>query len=164
MALSNTVIVICLCPSFFEGRGGARPLANTCFNSIPIDTSNYIFFVLSRESEFDPDFDPNSVMDSPPLRNHIEAILEELETLLPDESPLTISVKRVSKRLFGADIRARVFGRQLVVHTQDTDLLHALTRARRHLIRQIEEVRSERRYKLRHGRRQARLGFLPTGS
>src|SRR3712207_1427574 len=94
----------------------------------------------------------HDVVDSPFLRGYIREIVEEFEHLLPENSPLTVHIKRTSRRLFCADIRAKLFGRPIVVSAVDTDLFLALARARRHLLRQMEDSKGLRTDRIRHRR------------
>lgn len=95
----------------------------------------------------------HDIVDSPFLRRHIADNVEEIETILPEGAPLTVQIKRVSRHLFGAHLRSRLLGREVIVRAYDTDLFQALNRARRHLLQQIGDVRLERRALLRGGRR-----------
>jgi ribosome-associated translation inhibitor RaiA len=91
--------------------------------------------------------------NQPELRDHLRQNIEDLEMLLPEESPVTVRIKKISKHVFGADVRARLMGRLIVVSAQGTDVFQALSRARKHLMRQIEDIRGRKRNRLRHPRR-----------
>lgn len=93
------------------------------------------------------------ILDTPSLRQHLATSVQEIETILPDGAPLIVHIKRVSKHLFGAHFRARLFGRQVVVRAYDANLFSAVNRARRGLLRQVDNVkglsRDETRRRLR---------------
>lgn len=96
------------------------------------------------------------------LVHFIEENFGEVESALPgdyDESALSLRLRRESKRAFSADFHARLFGRLLVVSASDANVFQAINRARRHLIRQIEELRRAKRQEVRHrpGRRDLAL-------
>jgi ribosome-associated translation inhibitor RaiA len=86
------------------------------------------------------------------IRKHIEESFDEIEMLLPEDSPLILHIKKISKDLFGAHFRTRLFGRQVVVKAYDENLLSAVNRARRHLLRQVDDVRLHRRNEIRRRR------------
>ncbi len=95
------------------------------------------------------------IMDSPSLRQHIAENVEEIEMILPEGSPLNVHIKRVSRHLYSANLRAHLLGRELVVRAYDSNLFRALNRARRHLLRQVDDVRHQRLDEVRrrgHGR------------
>lgn len=87
----------------------------------------------------------HDVVDSPMLREHIEKNVADIETVLPDGTSVIVSLKRVSRTLFSADLRTKGFKRSLIVSEQDTNLFQALSRAKRLLMRQIEEVQKMER-------------------
>jgi ribosomal subunit interface protein len=95
----------------------------------------------------------HNIMESEGLRQHIAENVEEIETLVPRGTPVHVHLKKISKRLFGADVRLRLFGRWIIVRTHDTDLFHALNRARRHLLRQVDEAKGIRRARVRSPQR-----------
>ncbi len=89
------------------------------------------------------------IVDSPDLRRHIAERIEEIETVLPEGASLKVHLKRVSRHLFGARLHSRLFGREVVVRVYDANIFHALNRARRHLLRQVDDVRHEKRDRIR---------------
>ena len=91
-----------------------------------------------------------NIVDSASLRKHIEENVEEIETLVPSGTQVMVQLKQISNRLFGADLRLRLFGRWIIVRTHDTDLFHALNRARRHLLRQVDDAKGMERRRVRH--------------
>ncbi len=95
----------------------------------------------------------HDIVDSPFLRQHIEENVEEIETLVPEGTPVKVQLKRISKRLFGADLRLLLFGRWIIVRTHDTDLFHAVNRARRHLLRQVDDAKGFQRDRHRQPKR-----------
>lgn len=98
------------------------------------------------------------VHDSELLRTHIESNADEIEAAVGDDVPLAFNVKRIARHVFAIDLRARLFGRLLVVHEQDENLFQAVTRARRHLLRQISDLRRQRIDKIRR----PRYAFMPS--
>ena len=99
----------------------------------------------------------------PWLRDALQQNIELIETSLPKGSPLTVHLKRISKHMFGADLRSRWLGRVLVVSGRDSNILQALTRAHKHLVRQVGDLRSERNDRKRHRhprRRGTRTQFI----
>jgi ribosome-associated translation inhibitor RaiA len=95
----------------------------------------------------------HDIMDNDFLRRQIAENVEEIETLVPRGTPVHVQLKKISKRLFGADMRLRLFGRWIIVRTHDTDLFHALNRARRHLLRQVDDAKGIRRSRIRSPQR-----------
>ena len=91
----------------------------------------------------------HDIVDSPYLRQHINDNVTEIETLVPHGTPVKLQIKRISKRLFGADFRLRLFGRWIIVRTHDGDLFHALNRARRHLLQQVDTAKGIERDRVR---------------
>lgn len=91
----------------------------------------------------------HDILDSEFLRQHIAENVQEIETFLPRGTSVHVQLKKISKRLFGADLRLRLFGRWIIVRTHDTDLFHALNRARRHLLRQVDDAKGIRRSRIR---------------
>ena len=93
------------------------------------------------------------VHDSELLRRHIELAAEdiaaEIEAAVGDDVPISFVVKRIAKNIFGVDLHARLFGRLLVVSDQDTNLFQAVSHARRHLLRQIGDLKHQRLDKIR---------------
>lgn len=89
------------------------------------------------------------IIDSPSLRLQITKNVEDIELVLPEGAPLIVHIKRVSKHLFGAHFRARLLGRQVVVRAYDQNLFHALSRARKSLLRQVDDIRQLRREEAR---------------
>lgn len=102
----------------------------------------------------------SDVHDSDLLRTHIESNAEEIQAVIGDEIPLSVHVKRIAKDVFAIDFHTRLFGKMLVVSEKDSNLFQAVTRARRHLLRQIGDVRKLRLDKAR--RRSPRYAFAPS--
>lgn len=94
----------------------------------------------------------SDVHDSDLLRRHIEDNADEIESTIGDDVPLSVSVKRIAKNFFAIHLHARLFGRLFVVEEEDTNLFHAVTRARRHLLRQVTEIRHQRLRQMRRAR------------
>lgn len=92
----------------------------------------------------------SDILATPLLREHIASNVEEIETILPKGSPLIVQIQRISKNLFGAHFRVRLFGRQIVFRVQDTNIFSAVVRARRGLLRQVDDVKSLSRELTRH--------------
>jgi hypothetical protein len=87
----------------------------------------------------------HDVVNQPLLRQTIAENVAEIQDNLPSGAPLTVHLRRVSKHLFGANMRVRMLGRELVVRSYDADLMQALLKARRHILRQVDELRHFRR-------------------
>jgi ribosome-associated translation inhibitor RaiA len=83
----------------------------------------------------------HDIVDNPQLRQHVADNVAEIQDNLPTGAPLTVHIRRISKHLFGANVRVRMLGRDLVVRSYDTDLMLALAKARRHLLRQVDDLR-----------------------
>jgi hypothetical protein len=92
------------------------------------------------------------ILDKPSLREHIDTSLADIETLLPEGTSLILHLKRVSKHLFGAHYRVRLWGRQVVVRAYDDNIFRAVNRGRRHLLRQIDDARLLHRDEVRQRR------------
>lgn len=95
------------------------------------------------------------ILDSADLRQHLAVNIEEIENVLPVGALLKIHIKRVSRHLFGAHVHSRLFGRDVMVRSYDSNLFQAINRARRQLLRQVDDVRHEKfdRVRLRHAKR-----------
>lgn len=101
----------------------------------------------------------HDVVETQVLRDHLEKNVADLESSLPADSAVTVNLKQVSKHLFTVDVKAQVFHKFVRVSAKDSNVLQAITRAKRHLLRQIETLRDKRRDRQRgrHGRRHLAL-------
>ena len=88
---------------------------------------------------------PHDIVNNPLLRRVLSRSAEEIEMSLPSDTRLIVHLKKASKRLYDANLRAKLFGQTVVVTVQDTDIFHAINRARRQLFRQVEAVCEQRR-------------------
>lgn len=92
------------------------------------------------------------ILGIPSLREHIDNSLEEIETVLPEGTPLILHLKRVSRHLFGAHYRVNLCGRQVVVRAYGESAFTAINRGRRNLLRHIGDVRHLHRDEARQRR------------
>jgi len=99
----------------------------------------------------------HDIVDNPLLRRHIAEDIDEIETILPDGANLIVHVKRVSRELFAACFRSRLLGREVIVRAYDTDIFQALNRAKKNLMRQVDDVRHAKRDRARLRQAKRRL-------
>lgn len=97
----------------------------------------------------------HDVVETPVLLNHIERNVADLEASLPEDSAITVNLRQISKHVYTADVKATVFHKFFKVSMEDSNVLLAITRAKRSLLRQVDSLRNKKRDKQRgrHGRR-----------
>jgi ribosome-associated translation inhibitor RaiA len=82
----------------------------------------------------------NGIAKSAILEAHLDHARREIEAVLPEHSNVSFHIKKAAPNVYEVDMRARLRGRFLSVSARQSNLLSAITQARRHLTRKIEET------------------------